>query len=298
MQNKTGEYQLKLKVDFPELLVENLKIIGKGWHHDAIEVNNTIIFRIPRGDHQSDITSTSVHYETAALKLLQGKLPVEIPNPLYIANDFSYFGYPKLPGILLAEVWDALSDNDKNRSIEDWVNIIISIYDSISLEEAHTLKIPLFIAPGSDVSETAKKIYAIDGLESYIYEFSKNVLAELSQIDIENEQQAVIHNDLHFFNLLVDSAKHKLIGVIDWTDICIGPIAREFSVWEWQHDNSLEKSIAVYTSKTGRTMDIQQARLWKHLETISDLVEATEVGDTKKVNESIEHIRQWSSIEH
>ncbi len=75
---KIEEYALKLRSDFPELRITSIKLLGIGWHHVALEVDDSIIFRLPREIHVKDLSST-VHYETEILRQLQGKLPVAIP---------------------------------------------------------------------------------------------------------------------------------------------------------------------------------------------------------------------------
>jgi aminoglycoside phosphotransferase (APT) family kinase protein len=96
--------------------------------------------------------------------------------------------------------------------------------------------------------------------------------------------------------MLVDPQTNTILAVIDWTDICIGPLEREFAVWEWRHDGELEKVIKVYEEKTGTKVNIRQARLWKYIETVNDLVEATETSELQKVDNCIDQIKQWATI--
>lgn len=292
--DRIEEYRQKLIADFPDLDIMSAKIIGSGWHHDAVEVNGTIIFRIPRFDHASDVTDDSVGYETSTLRLLRGKLKIAIPDPLYVAKDNSYFGYPKLSGVLLADRWSGLSESEKDAIIEAWVGIVAEIHDTVPLVKGKELQIPLFADPNEPIDSTAKKIDTVQGLDPIVYDFAKRVLKQSKGIDVQNHQDTVIHNDLHLFNMLIDPDTHRLTGVIDWTDICIGPLEREFCAWEWEQDDSLEKVVRQYEAKTGKKVNIDEARFWKHIETVSDLVEAAETNDQKKIKESIDIIKYWS----
>lgn len=296
-EEKLEEYKNKLTTDFPNLQINSVKFIGSGWHHDAVEVNGDIVFRIPRFDHASDNTDESVGYETAILKLLRGKLKVAIPDPLYIAKDMSYFGYPKLEGELLADKWDTLSKEEKDRIIEQWVDIIIDIHKTIDLKTAQDLYVPLFTDPADPLNETAYKIHEVKGLDPVVYEFADKVLALNDGIGKNPVQDTLIHNDLHLFNMLVDPDTHELTGVIDWTDVCIGPLEREFCCWEWEKGDTLEKSIQLYQEKTGNKVSLEQARFWKHIETITDIVEAAESNDQKKIDESVDIIKYWVANE-
>src|SRR6185369_12525762 len=112
-----------------------------------------------------------------------------------------------------------------------------------------------------------------------------------SAVDLSKQRLSFIHDDLHFLNLLADPNTHKIIGVLDWSGL-VGPLNREFSVWEWGHNDDLEKVAKLYEQKTGISIDVRQARLWKHLEEISDLVEQSEAGDEAGVQESLGHSKQ------
>ena len=294
---KLEEYKQKLMTDFPDLQISSVKFIGSGWHHDAVEVNGSIVFRIPRFDHASDNTDESVGYETAILKLLRGKLKVAIPDPLYVAKDMSYFGYPKLEGELLADKWGTLGKAEKDRIIEQWVDIIIDIHKTIDLKTAQDLYVPLFTDPANLLNETAYKIHEVEGLDPIVYEFANKVLALNDTIGANPTQDTLIHNDLHLFNMLIDSDTHELTGVIDWTDVCIGPLEREFCCWEWEKGDTLAKSVHLYQEKTGKTISLDQARFWKHIETITDIVEAAESNDQKKIDESVDIIKYWVAHE-
>lgn len=291
--NKTEEYRARLAQDFPEITIKSCRIIGSGWHHDAVEVNGNIIFRIPRNDHGSDITDASVRYETSILKSLRGKLNVDIPDPLYITKDMSYFGYPKVEGEILADKWQQLNVEEQDRIIEQWVDLAAKLHATIDLKTARNLKVPLFSEPTKPVNEAAKKIYHVEGLSPEIYTFADRVLAQNESIKTTVKQDTLIHNDLHFFNMLIDRQTHKLAGIIDWTDVCIGPLEREFCCWEWVKDNSLEKAIKLYEEKTGVKVSLSGARFWKHIETITDLVKATESSDQKNIDESTDIIKYW-----
>lgn len=296
-EEKLAEYKNKLTTDFPNLQINSVKFIGSGWHHDAVEVNGNIVFRIPRFDHASDNTDESVSYETAILKLLRGKLKVAIPDPLYIAKDMSYFGYPKLKGELLANKWATLSQDEKNKIIEQWVDIIIDIHRTIDLKTAQELHVPLFTDPADPLNETAYKIHEVKGLDPVVYEFADKVLALNDSVGKNPMQDTFIHNDLHLFNMLIDSDTHELTGVIDWTDVCIGPLEREFCCWEWEKGDALVKTAEFYQEKTRNKVSLEQARFWKHIETITDIVEAAESNDQKKIDESVDIIKYWVANE-
>jgi len=283
------DFAEKIKSDFPELQVNNVKVIATGWDHVAIEVNNSIIFRIPRGEYNIEKLSKSVIYETSILKLLQGKLPVDIPNPIYIAPGNEYFGYPKLAGVKLMDVNDDLSEDDRKHIREDWVNIASAIHGNVSAEVARNLGVPEF----SGSIGKARYIGNIENVGNDVIDFADKVIKAAEMLKIDKSSMAVIHNDLQWFNLLVDSTTKRICGVIDWTDICIAPIEKDFSIWVWGHDDQLEQVAGLYEQKTGIKIDQDQAKMWRHLEEINDFIDQKENGDEKGAEQSLDHIRRW-----
>ena len=107
------------------------------------------------------------------------------------------------------------------------------------------------------LNETAYKIHEVEGLDPTVYEFADKVLALNNTIGKNPTQDTLIHNDLHLFNMLIDSDTHELTGVIDWTDVCIGPLEREFCCWEWEKGDTLVKSVQLYQEKTGKTVSLE-----------------------------------------
>lgn len=280
----------RLHSDFPALKIEEISLIGRGWDHIALEVNHSIIFRLPHGKYEVENSSQSVSYETAVLKYLQGKLSVEIPDPKYIAPNKAYFGYPKLPGVLCFDLLPMFTPEDKARLLEDWVSIAKSIHQEIPLTKAEELGVP-FHNP-SDSIVIAGKIMDMEGVDSEVKEFARRTL-EFAHKSPSQISASFIHNDLHLINILADPETKKITGVIDWTACCRGPLEVEFSVCEWNHDESLGKTADLYEAKTGIKINLPQARMWRHLDEIADFVEHTQHGDTKEAEKSLNHITRW-----
>jgi aminoglycoside phosphotransferase (APT) family kinase protein len=291
MTNTAETYRAKLQNDFPGLSIDLLKIIGSGWHHDAVEVSGGIVFRIPRGVH--DMNST-VESEIAILRLLKDKMPVQIPNPLYVAPDNEYFGYPKVKGALLKDVVGGLDKEGWSRVKEDWVNIAKTIHESIPVEKARELNMPNFLQPGPS---TAGRIFEIEGLSQDLLDFASRMLKQEKDLDHSSLYCVFIHNDLQFHNIIADPEAKRICGLIDWTDCCIGPVAREFAIAEWMKPGLLEQVTQLYEQETGVKVSVAEARMWRSLEELSDYVESTEAGDFKDAKETLARIEHMMSLE-
>lgn len=280
-----------LENDFSQLGIIDVTVIGKGWDHTAFEVNKSIVFRLPIEALHSVELAHTVQYETEILRLLRNKLIVDIPNPLYIAPSGAYYGYPKLPGVLISDLMPSMPENDLVWLKEDWVSVALAIHQSVPIDFAKELGILIYNP--QDRIETAQRIVSLDNVNDSIKRFADKTIKTVMRIDMEQQDLVFIHNDLHFLNIIADPNTNKMTGVIDWSDCCIGPVAKEFSVWEWQHDESLSQIAAIYEAKSGTKVDVEQAKVWMHLEEIADFVEQTNDMDYSGASASLDHIKRW-----
>jgi aminoglycoside phosphotransferase (APT) family kinase protein len=291
-KDQVQEYKLKLISDFPDLNIESVKVIGTGWHHVAIEVNEGIIFRLPRGIHVKDLSST-IHYETEILRQLKDELPVDIPDPKYISPDKTYFGYPRLMGEILENIISNFTDSDWQQLLEDWVDIASTIHTEISVEEARSLGVPDF--DGFDTT-MAEKVFHLNGIDQEIVSFAQSMIQGVKSLDKDAQNWIFIHNDLQFHNLLADPISKRISGIIDWTDVCIAPIAREFAIGELMQSNLLPQAVDLYKKKTGIQIDEAQVIMWRAVEGFSDYVEEIEGGESKEAAETLKRIEQLMEL--
>ncbi len=287
-EDQIQKYKSKLAADFSTLNIKSIQLIGVGWHHVALEVNDTIIFRLPREVHVKDLSST-VHYETGILRRLQNKLSITIPDPQYIAPDKSYFGYPKLNGIILEKAAANFEKDDWEHLLEDWITAASTIHTAITVDEARRLGVPDF--DGFDTS-AAEKILLLKGIDQKILDFAQATIQQVKSLDKIKLQERFIHNDLQFHNLLVDPDSKRISGIIDWTDVCIAPLAREFATSELMQRNLLHQATGLYEQRTGIHVDIAQAIMWRAVEELSDYVEELESGEVKEAAETLARINQ------
>ncbi len=151
--------------------------------------------------------------------------------------------------------------------------------------------------PDFEISiKDAKILFDLEGIDKDVLDFAKKIFADIGAIDISQENLSFIHNDIQFHNLIINPTTKRITGLIDWTDVCIAPISREFSAWEWLHDEQLKQVIELYEEKTGTKVDFYQAKLWKYLEELSDYAEHIKTGDKGEAKQSLDHIIQWMAV--
>lgn len=288
--DKIETHRAQLQRDFPDLKIDSIKIMGTGWHHDAVDVNGSIVFRIPHHTYGKDITPVTVNYETELLKKLKDKIPVKIPEPKYIAPTKNYFGYPKLDGVLLQDIVSSFNQEDWQHLKEDWVTIASTIHKNFSIDVARKLKIPDFEQPGPSAVE---RIFDLPDVDSDVLAFATRMIDQMKLRDQKVQQYVFIHNDLQFHNILANPKTKRITALIDWTDACVGPLAREFSIEEWMQGDLLQEIAELYEEKTGIHVDAQQARMLRSLEELGDYIEEIEAEESDEAAKTllrIEHL--------
>jgi aminoglycoside phosphotransferase (APT) family kinase protein len=293
-KNKIQVVKETLVAEFPNLDVKTVKVLATGWHQDAVEVNGSVIFRIPHHAHGQAITPEAVQHEVKLLKFLTDKVPVKIPDPQYVAADESYFGYTKLEGAILHDILEKFTQNDWERLKADWVAISSALHQNVSLEAARSLKVPDY-KPLS--LNTAKGIFDIPKVEADVLNFARTIIKRYEGYNSAPRSYVFIHSDLHSRNLLADPETKRITGIIDWTDACVGPLPREFSIHDWMQDNLLNEATHLYEEKTGVHIDANQARMWYSLDELTSYVEQIKAGKADEAAESLRRLKHLISTE-
>jgi aminoglycoside phosphotransferase (APT) family kinase protein len=289
-QNKIQAYEGMLKAEFPSLTINTIKTLDSGWHNDAVEVNGSIIFLIPHHTYGKVITPEKVQNEVKLLNYLKDKVPVTIPNPLYVPADKSYFGYPKLRGVLLHDILETFSQDDWEQFKIDWVAIAGALHKNVSIEMAKSLKVPDFEPPSSSDVE---RIFDIPDVDEVTLNFAREMIKQLKAYDSNPKSYAFIHYDMQSRNILANPETKRITGLIDWTDSRVGPISREFSVHEMMQGTVLNDAALLYEEKIGVHVDQEQARMWYGIDELSAYVEYTkaeEFDEVAKYSQRIKHL--------
>src|SRR4051794_36622466 len=110
--SSTHAYLQQIQAAYPELSIDPTRIsVSGGQFSDVLMLDQTLIFRFPKSSH----AATELYREIAILKALRGKLPLPIPDVLYVTEQapgqLALMGYPMIPGQpLLRERFAAITD--------------------------------------------------------------------------------------------------------------------------------------------------------------------------------------------
>src|SRR3989338_9917979 len=79
-----------IEIQFPELIPLQLELLGNGWDNTAYLANNSWVFRFPRKQDASVLMQT----EIKLLPQIQNRLPILIPNPIFVGKPNEDYPWP------------------------------------------------------------------------------------------------------------------------------------------------------------------------------------------------------------
>lgn len=289
---ETKKYTEQLKAGLPGLTLDGLEILGDGWDHVAVEVNG-IIFRLPKDHKRNPQREAHVRYEVATLKMLQPNLDVAIPTPDYVSHDFEFFGYPKLSGVIASSVKDKLNQQQINQYLHDWIELAAAIHHAITVSQAAGIGVPAL-----DLEKQihqAEKVFGIDTTPDLAIQFAHRIINMAKTRDLSKHPKVFLHNDLHSENILLNPDTFRISGVIDWSDMSVGPPEAEFARIVGNDSTfSLESAAELYQQQTGTAINLKLAKIIQHLLWLRVYNYQHERGELAGAKETEAKILQWA----
>jgi aminoglycoside phosphotransferase (APT) family kinase protein len=218
-----------IETQFPELAPVIVRPLGEGFDNTVYQVNDHYVFRFPRREVAVDLLKT----ENQLLPRLVHRLPLAIPEPLFVGQSDSNYpwpftGYRLVPG----ESIGFLSESQRLLSISALAQTLRNLHDT-PVQMARECGVPDDQLNRLDIALRKPKLLA--NVERVVElglcdvpEMLRDYAESLSCFPYENKE-ALVHGDLHVRNLLVD-AQGCVSGIIDWGDTHIGHPAVDLSI--------------------------------------------------------------------
>jgi aminoglycoside phosphotransferase (APT) family kinase protein len=253
----------RIRAVFPQLQLETIEAIGQGWDSTAFLVNGETVFRLPTG---GTTMQDAVRAEVNLLAALRGQLPVVVPDPTYVAPDFSFFGYGYLRG-------EPLDQRPELFTAQLWIDVVVAVETVVPASTVTGLGIHPFdgVARRLDLvrrtRDQAHLSYAVNRLADAVlrdYEPRYDQAARARSI--------TMHGDLGLSHWLVDDADDPY-AVFDWSDACTGPIEHALADLLWTPEvwPLIEEASAGYAKLTGHRADRELIDLDHAANVLSDV---------------------------
>lgn len=295
-----------LEKDFPGLRIDALERLGEGWDHVAFLVNGSFVFRLPwhlvePADREPDVPTASA--EVALLRAVAGRLPVAVPEPVYVADGGDYFGYRFLPGRSLE---DLLAGGSPLPAAADQfadlvVDVVMAIDDVVAVGDAAAMGIRRAVPPHyPDAEEHALRSGRLTTGMSSVFGWVVEALPRLWSAAMARPV-ATLHADLGLDHWLVDDDSTPY-ALIDWSDSCIGPPELQLAALMW-HVPELTANVARrYAQHASRVIDGDLVLSCGYVNALTDLGEllgdddddGRDEGDEAGIEWCLEFLHRWS----
>lgn len=223
-------HEERIREIYPELDIDHSEVIDLGQNNDVLIVNDNLVFRFPK--YVEGIKK--LIKETEILEQIKGKLSLSIPYPQYSSMEPNevgkvFTGYKLIEGTPL---WTDMMKNihKEERIASQLVQFLMELHsqpvDRLGIEKKST----------EDVRNSIVDLYGEfkDKLFPYMNETSKSEMdynfdAFLSNKELLSFNTVLIHGDFGASNILWDSIREEVTGIIDFGETEIGDPAYDFA---------------------------------------------------------------------
>jgi aminoglycoside 2''-phosphotransferase len=220
MEEQLAPYAAHIQAPYPALSVATVRRLGEGQNNDVLVVNGALIFRFPR--YAQGIAA--LEREVTILRALQGRLPLAIPTPRYVALTPRlvgrvFMGYPLLPGAPLEPTVLAHLDEAEVATLARGLGDFLRHLHQIRLEE---------VLPGAaaqpDLRASWADLYA--RIQRHLFPAMRPEARAWAAAHFETflhspQSRAIspvlTHGDLGVGNVLYEAQRHRVTGIIDFS---------------------------------------------------------------------------------
>jgi aminoglycoside phosphotransferase (APT) family kinase protein len=215
---------------FPEVELRSLRSFAEGWDNAVWLADERWAFRFP----QREISVPGLLHELAVLPHLAGRLPLPVPNPVFVGEPTDGYPWPFFGSELLRgrEACDADLDADGR--------LAVALQVAEFARRLHALEPPVELPV--DVNRRADTTKRVPHARTQLAEVERlglwrvprhvRRLFDSAERLPPPEPPVLVHGDLHFRHVLVDGGGAS--GIIDWGDVCLADPAIDLQlVWSF-----------------------------------------------------------------
>ena len=220
--------QQMIHKQFPELEIQDIRLLGKGFDNTVIQINEDYVFRFPR----RNVAMHLIEVENQVLPAIVGRLPLKIPEPIFFGKPtedfpYSFTGYKIVQG----KTPYRESLEKKTISAQRFAHFLKRLHQ-ISVPEAMEYGVTFDHKRRLDISFRREQLVENAKLAKDLgyQEQADVVLAYIDSVKPfgHKEEVSLVHGDIHIRNVLLDN-EDLLTGIIDWGDVHVGHRAIDLS---------------------------------------------------------------------
>jgi aminoglycoside 2''-phosphotransferase len=227
--NELSTYEERIRQVAPEIAVNSISLNREGLLNDVVIVNGELIFRFPKHEygfkHLKD--------EARILRLLRNYITLEIPSPLYEADDC--LAYRMIPGETLRRDMLMKLPEDYQQAIADQLAQFLKELHGVPVNEIVDFEVPIADALMKyegwvDAYERIReKVLALlmPHVREGVTEHFESHLSDRSNFEYELR---MVDTDIPPYHIMYDRQRRGVNGIIDFGCAGLGDPAIDFGV--------------------------------------------------------------------
>lgn len=201
--------------------VESIIQLDEGWTNVVLEVNAKWIFRFVR-----DLSNTQLAVEQAFLPLFQKVSPLSIPEIQHSGTN--YIAYEKIEGVKFSETIFQNLGHKERKTTAGTLGNFLSCLHAVAFEYQYIKAAPF---GGNDFWRELWPAVS-PRLQSHIRKKAEDYFQRaIPKVTSATYQNVIVHSDFGTNNVLIDAARSKIVGVIDFGDLSISDPAVDFATF-------------------------------------------------------------------
>ena len=231
-------YIARIQQSFPEIEIQTVVPITRGWDSFVLEVNDELIFRFAL---REDV-EVRFQKEIQLLPVLEPTLSTPVPHFDYIGRGdgghiYTFVGYKRIEGTMLED--SGISEEQLSR-LAPTMGVFLSELHRFPTQEAAQADVEQCTAVRwrdmyrERFEDIQRRVFPL--LDAYLCNRSEDLWEGFLTTEANFSFQPVfIHGDLGCEHIFCDPQRGRLTGVIDWGDSIIGDPALDFVGLHWGH---------------------------------------------------------------
>jgi hypothetical protein len=270
---------------FPNLAGAEFRLLTKGWHSTAVDVDDRLIFKFPR----SEVASRALVKEAGLLTVIRPAVTMPVPDLTLHSGPPMFSRHEKLQGDhLVAEQYDKLAV-DARRHLAGKMALFYA--------EMHSLDKAAMKAAGAEpilawLSTEDILAKAIPALPTELQSRAERIASDWQELPPDPYGITYGFFDGHGWNMAFDHESDRLNGIYDFADSGFGQLHQEFIYSNLIARDLTDRIVTEYEILTGLVLDRRRIELLTGAHRLSELAELAD--DPTHAPEMVRHFAEWA----
>ncbi|WP_395448375.1 phosphotransferase family protein [Aminobacter sp. UC22_36] len=273
---------------FAELEDASFTLLAPGWHSNAVDVDDRLVFKFPRHEAAEQALSR----EARLLALVRPGVTMPVPDLTLHGGPPVFSRHDKLRGEHLLTVrYEALPDRARHELAEKLALFYAELHrlDQPAMEAAGAGPIEAWIEPDAIL----RRSWPV--LPEHLRAYADRTIAAWQNLPPDPHGTTYGFFDGHGWNMAFDHSAQRLNGIYDFADSGFGDLQQEFIYSNFIAPDLTARIVAAYEMLTGRHLDRQRIELLSSVLRLSELASAAD--DPEHLPAMLGYVANWATRE-